>query len=319
MTFPDFLQSLGIIPPRDITPGKWHRTATVTHPKKKNANVKLCEDGTHGFAIDFSSMTESALWTSHGLENIGRERTAEENAELSRKLAAKRAEERAGIARANALYGTARALMRGEHEYIQRKNLDMCGAHGLRVDDKGWLLVRMMRDGKIISVQRISPEGEKKFMYGCPTKWTQYRICRPGSVVTVLVEGLATGITVFQAMGNADVIVCFSAANLVAVAEREEWEGMVAVAGDNDHWTQEIYGKNPGADAAKKAADIIGCGYALPTCEGTDFNDMFSERLTALQKADESSNYPAHPAKLRQSALAPIRGEIMKAMRLVKK
>lgn len=319
MTFPEFLQSLGIIPPEIIVPGRWHRARTDTHPNKKNANVKLGESQDIGFAIDFSTMTEAAIWNI-GADIIPKvERTAEENAALSRKLAQRRAEELAGIARSAAIYGSAGPLLHGNHAYLQKKKCDMLGCRGLRVDEKGWLIVPMFGKGKVISIQRISPDGEKKFAHGAPTKWTHFRIWRPGAVITILCEGLATGLTLFAAVQNAVVEVCFTAANLVAVAEREKWQGMTVVAADNDHWTQEIQGKNPGLEAGHKAAKEIGCGIAIPSCEGTDFNDWFCERLAALEESDSTNPFLiSNPINLRRAAMAPIGAEIMRQIKMVK-
>ncbi len=317
MTFPAFLQSLGIIPPEQFQPGRWQRCGTETHPRKKNAAVKLSDDGNVGFAQDFASMTECLVWRIVDNTATKRERTAEENAALSEKLALRRQEEIRGTMRAATVYKLATPLLHAAHPYLQRKRLDMVGCAGLRVDKDGWLIVPMIRDHALISVQRISPEGEKRFSYGAPTKGATFRIRRPGAPIQILCEGLATGLAVFAACTMANVIVCFSAANLVAVAEREDWRGMVAIASDNDFWTQEIHGKNPGIDSAKRAAEIIGCGYAYPEhISGSDWHDLFMERLELLEKTNADKPYPDSPHKLRQSALLPIRVEVMKAARM---
>ena len=313
MTFPDFLRSLGIIPPETYHAGRWQRAPTDLHPKKKNAAIKLNEDGISGFAIDHSSMTEAAIWRA----NEKTEAPKYDHAAAERRIAARRAEEAAGTARALAAYNAATPLLNAMHPYVIAKLMTMEGLLGIRVDSAGWLVVPMWRNGSIVSIQRISPEGEKRFATGAPTKGATFRMWRKSACVTILCEGLATGQTIFSAIPNSSVEVCFSAANLVAVAERAEWSGMVAVAGDNDHWTQEIHGKNPGVEAASKAAQIIGCGYAVPTCDGSDFNDFFVERLTILEKREKDKPWPASPHKLRASALMPVRMEIMRAARNV--
>lgn len=111
MTFLDFCRSLGILPPESIERGRWVRCPTVAKPRKKNAGVKLSEDGKVGFAFDHSSMTEAAIWRD-GID--APERTAEQrsqdNAELSARIAAKRLEERKAMARAKAEYDRAQPL-----------------------------------------------------------------------------------------------------------------------------------------------------------------------------------------------------------------
>src|SRR5690606_3035190 len=113
--------------------------------------------------------------------------------------------------------------------------LDMTGCGGLRVDNEGWLVVPAYRGAEFSSVQRIAPDGQKRFWPGAPMKGVSYLIDRPGASVTVLAEGLATGLAIHAACPLVRVVIAFSAQNLVTVAKRRRWQGMVAVAADNDH------------------------------------------------------------------------------------
>lgn len=312
VTFDDFLRGHGIIPPETIQPGRWQRCATDTHPRKKNASVKLDESGNIGFAQDFASMTEAVIWRVDDYTLTKVERTAEENARLTERLAERRAEEIQGTMRARAAFVRGMDLRHANHPYLIRKRCDMLGCAGLKVDAEDWLMVPMYRDGKILSVQRINADGDKRFAAGAPTKGATFRIWRPGAVMQILCEGVATGLTAFAACPLATVTVCFSAANLIAVAEREDWKGMVAIASDNDADTEERTGKNPGVDAARRAAGLIGCGVAIPYSElGTDWNDAFCERLEKLEKENAEKPRPEGPFKLRQAALVPIRNVIV--------
>lgn len=318
VTFYDFLRSHGIILPETIQPGRWQRCATDTHPRKKNASVKLDESGNIGFAQDFASMTEAVIWRVDDYTLTKKERTAEENARLTERLSERRAEEIQGTMRARAAFVRGQGLRHANHPYLIRKRCDMLGCAGLKVDADGWLMVPMYRDGKILSVQRINSDGDKRFAAGAPTKAATFRIWRPGAVMQILCEGLATGLTAFAACPLATVAVCFSAANLIAVAEREDWKGMVAVASDNDTDTEERTGKNPGVEAATRAASVIGCGVAIPYSEtGTDWNDVFVERLEKLEKENAEKPRPESPFKVRQAALVPIRNAIMAEARKV--
>lgn len=315
LTFSEFCAALGIHISHDIPLGKWVDAATDSHPRKKKGRVKLLDDGKIGFAIDYITMTECAVWRAD-IGTTPKERTAKDNEELTKRLALRAAEEKAGTMRARAAYAKAAPLTGGNHEYIRKKRISMAGCLGLRIDADGCLLVPMMRDGVMISVQRISPEGEKRFAAGAPVKWGKCIIKRPGAAMTILAEGLATALTVFEAVEVANVIVCFSASNMAAVAEREAWSGMMAVAGDNDHWTREMHGKNPGEEAAQRAATIIGCGYALPYCEGTDFNDLFCERLAKMEDEAGGQSHRS-PRSLRLGALAPVKLALMNAAKIV--
>lgn len=333
MEFSAFLEGFGIIPPRDIIPGRWIRCATISKPRKKNAAIKIDESGDYGYARDFESMVRHEVWI-RVINNTPdtKEREAVRRAASAEKMQRLRQQEMQGTMRAVTAYHNAQPLLNADHEYLRRKRLTMEGARGLKVDEKGWLVVPMMRDGKLISIQRISPEGDKRFAFEAPTKAATFRIHRPGAPVTILAEGLATGMAVFAACPMAVVDVCFSAANLVAVASRNHY-GTVAVAGDNDPWSMchrhkkenclepmdpeqprpEWCRCNPGKTAAMEAARILGCGYAVPNCDGTDWHDCLLERLVKLEKANEGKQWGASPFKLRSEALAPIRAEIMKA------
>src|SRR5690606_18479009 len=91
--------------------------------------------------------------------------------------------------------------------------------------------------GTIVSLQRIAADGAKKFWPGPSTKAVHYTIDRRGATVTVLAEGLATGLAIYAATPLARVIVAFNAGNLPALAGAMEWSGNVVVAADNDHET----------------------------------------------------------------------------------
>lgn len=320
MTFAEFCRSLSILPPEAIERGRWVRCPTVAKPRKKNAGIKLSEDGKTGFAFDHSSMTEAAIWRD-GID--GPERTAEQrnqdNAELSARISAKRLEERKATARAKAEYDRSAGILGAQHSYLIRKRILALGTMGLRVNAGGELIVPMYRDGKLVSIQRISATGVKKFATGAPSKNAVFWITRPKACVTIICEGWATGATLFESLPTSKVCVCFSAGNLVSVAEREEWSGLVAVAADNDHDTQENTGKNPGIEAATKAAKLIGCGVAIPeNIDGSDFNDSFVLNLEKLESKHEFTPHKPSPHKLRASALAPISAALMRAATMVR-
>lgn len=223
-------------------------------------------------------------------------------------------------------------------EYMQRKRLTMNGAQGLRVTGES-LLIPMWRDNEIISLQRIEPDGSKKFAVGAPSKGGHFWIDRKGAVVTILCEGFATGMTCFEAVQNSRVCVTFSAANMIEVATKLDWHGFVAVASDNDHakpcpWClkqgEHLQNPpnlprpkgcrcNPGKTAAMEAARVIKCGCAVPpTAEGiTDYNDLFCAILAAKESDAAQLPRAPHPARLRQAACASIGAALMNAARFV--
>lgn len=337
MTFPDFCRSLGIIPPEHFTIGKWQRCATITHERKRNASIKLDDSGRIGWAVNFETGKSAETWSDGNAVERTAEERARDNAALSERIAKRRGEEMLGIMRARHAYHVATPLRFANHEYLRRKRLDMTGCAGIKVDAEGALVIPKQRDGKLVSIERIWPDGTKKSAYQAPSKGASFKVWRPGASVTILCEGFATGLTIFAAVPQAVVIVCFSASNLIEVAKREEWKGMVAVASDNDHFTICQTHKdmgltepmdpceerpdwclcNPGKSAAIVAASGLGCGWACspPEIEGTDWHDWFLARLALLEEKDKESQWPKSPFKLRQDALMPIRTAMMGAMK----
>lgn len=145
--------------------------------------------------------------------------------------------------------------------------------------------------GKLWSMQRIAPDGEKRFLRDGringlhhPVRsrgWKYFDGQRP----LVIVEGWATGETIVRLTG-ATVVVAFSSWNLEAVARdfRSRYpQARIVIAGDNDHRKPLELGpdgqpkKNAGREAALAAAEAVN-GTALlpefePEDEGSDWND----------------------------------------------
>lgn len=287
MTFESTLRAAGLSP-REVAPdGKWRRCTTTTHPKKKNGAYILFPDG-HGMWRDWAN--DAGL--NHWREDSTRPPTAEQQARMAARMKALRDKERAervaGVRAARELWASASPYR--HHKYLADKGLSADGCAGLRTwtgtvwVDVGqrihatWLLAPLYFRKNLVNVQRISPDGVKRQMKSAPQKACHLTLDRPRAAVTVFCEGLATGLAVYQCMRHARVVVAFFADNLVPVAQEIKPSGMVVVAGDNDHETMRKRGFNPGADKARNAADLIGCGAALPDgIEGSDWADALSE------------------------------------------
>lgn len=276
-----FCQANGLLP-RDIEPdGRWHRCPTESHPHSRNGAYKLAHDGVIGFVQDWAIHPEPVIWKPETPTLC----TPVDRAAIQRRRDEERQRVAAAISGARAYFDAATPLRDG-HPYLTRKHLDMTGCSGLRVDKAGWLVVPMYVNGQISSVQRISPEGEKLFWLGAPTRGAHYIIERSGAVLTVLCEGLATGLAIFVAVPTARIVVGFNAGNLVRVAEALQARGMVVVAADNDFTTEGRTGRNPGVLAAQEAAAVLGCGVAIPAgIAGTDWLDYRNEKIEERRQA----------------------------------
>lgn len=276
-----------------IPDGKFHRVKTDAKPTRKNGWYKLAIDGRIGWFGDYTIGLQSE-WRAEGkaIAPILRVDKA--------KLAALRAEERkiAG----EAIAGARRCWqnlqpMQVLHPYLESKQLTVRGGDAIRIDHgarwfRSWykhlgvdlnikddlIVVPMTRAGQLVSLQAIAPNGKKLFWKNAPTKGTSLTLPRPGSTITILTEGFATGLCLFQCVPSATIIICFSADNMAHVAEDLNLTGMVVVAADNDHETERRTGTNPGIDKGRKAAEAIGCQAAWPEgIQGSDWLDYLQE------------------------------------------
>jgi phage/plasmid primase-like uncharacterized protein len=314
-TFQQFVEANGITWPDNFTPGRWIRCRTTNHPRKKNGSIKLAEDEQVGWCQDYAVHTEPLMWRAGDDLAVA---APISRAEIERRQAERRAALRQATLEARAYYAKCSQLLDG-HPYLTHKLLGMEGCLGLRVDAAGWLVIPMLYNGKVLSLQRISPEGEKKFHAGATTKYAYYAIERPRAVITVLVEGFATGLTLFQAIPNSRVIVAFNAGNLSLVAERMDRAGMGVVCADNDHETEKRIGRNPGLDAARVAAELLGVGVAFPTCEGTDWNDYVTEQMELAYEGQQFSFSRKRTALQIQAAVfADVKLKVMRQARLMR-
>jgi putative DNA primase/helicase len=280
MDFSHFCRAAGLIP-RDVAPdGKWHRCPTESHPGSRNGAYKLSVEGDFGLVQDWAIHPEPLVWKPESSIHV----QPIDHASIARRKAEERRQIAMAIRSAREYFDSCPRLSEG-HPYLVRKQLDMTGCFGLRIDDAGWLVVPMQLNGALVSVQRIGPDGEKLFWSGAPIRGASYTIERRSASLTVLCEGLATGLAIFAAVPTARVVVAFNAGNLVRVAEALARRGMIVVAADNDLATETRTGVNPGVKAAQEAAAVLGCGIAVPTgITGTDWLDYRNEKAVERQQ-----------------------------------
>lgn len=308
IAFVDFLKIAGLIPREVVADSKWRRCKTETHPHSKNGSYKLLDSGTLGFAQDFAVHPSPLIWRADRTNDAPKI----DHAAIAKRRRDEQQARTNATREAREFYAACKPL-RGSHQYLTSHGLNMAGCMGLKVDDKGWLVVPMLIGSNIVSVQRISPEGEKKFWFGAAVGGASYTIDRANASVTVLCEGLATGLAIFAAMPLASVLVAFNSGNLSRVSTPKF--GMVVVAADNDHATLKKIGRNPGVMAATEAAEAIGCGVAIPEgIEGTDFCDFRQERLASLTflKTDKWEN-------VQKKVDAEITAQIMRQAKFVRR
>lgn len=347
MTFEDFVYDLGLRPTRQIVPGAtWTRCPTETHPHKRNGAYRLAEDGTIGWARDHAVHAEAIMW------RPDRESAPRRGVRPRALTAPHEREQRAEIVRATnaarAFFAACRPL-RGGHPYLEAHGLDMTGCYGLRVAGRGqrmplgdgretdlcgWLAVPASIGRNIMTVQCIAPDGTKLFWKGASPKGAAY-VIGDGNPITVLCEGLATGLAIYATSPKLFRVVCaFTSGNLPNVAEKAS--GMVCVASDND-WRTVCQGHrkeglqapfqpwdsrpewctcNPGRCTADKVAKALGCGFALPSGTGTDFCDMRNE-LTDTRIANRPYGSRATERDIARAVDAEIAAAMQRAAKFV--
>lgn len=149
------------------------------------------------------------------------------------------------------------------------------------------LLVPLYADGYLCNLQRIMPDGSKRFLSGGRVKgaYSPIGALEHGQLLYVC-EGWATGATI-HAETCAAVACAMNAGNLLEVGrqlQRHYPDSPLIVAGDDDRQTEAESKGNPGRTAASQAAAALGCALVLPPFPDdaplalSDFNDLANWR-----------------------------------------
>lgn len=279
-----FARAHGLRLDHAVPDGRWRRVRTESKPRKFNGAYLY--DGVRGVVRDWATMDRFAVFKPEGSEAIKIDRAELRRTMLCARKAeaerhAKAAAEAARIVKASTLLTPspavpARAWRAGKeavlaHPYLVRKGLgDVPG-----LVHEGFLIVPMRVRGEhcdeLVNVQRISPEGEKRFLAGGRAKDAVHRIGPPRAREVWLTEGYATALSLMKALKGiyreAAVVVCFSAGNL-------RYPGATHVMADHDE-----------SGAGARAAEATGLPWVMPTEVGMDANDVHARHgLKALQE-----------------------------------
>src|SRR5574337_755725 len=261
MSFAAFASACGLLPSEIVPDGRIRRCPTASHPRRKNGAYMLAEGW--GWAQDWSAHAEPQIWQDGAGGKI-------DPGQLREMMALRAKELRAGQDRAAKQAETLLSECElATHAYLGNKGFpDELGL----VDEEKRLLIPM-RDcqdyRRVLSVQRITPEGDKRFLLGGRTKGAIYTLGGSKSRLTWLCEGYATGLSIRAACSlmamPARIVVCFSSGNLVHVAGLIGGERYV-IADHDESKTGEI------------AAGKTGLKWAMPDAVGTDANDLHQQQ-----------------------------------------
>jgi putative DNA primase/helicase len=262
--FRQAIAAAGLTPPTEIiADGVIHRFTTNGKPTHKNGWYMLHTDGIaagafgdwcEGFTQNWCSTEDTSMTEPERFAH--RERIKAMQHQRDDGLA-----QRQQLGAADALKRWTVAALCTQHDYLLRKGIQ---SHGARIEGDKLLLPMRTTDGKLHSLQTITPDGTKMFMSGGRVKDCFFAIGTPNGVLIVC-EGFATGASIHECTGHA-VAIAFNAGNLeaVAVALRSKYPDLkIIIAADDDHQTP----GNPGMTKATAAAKAVSGAVAIPIFE----------------------------------------------------
>lgn len=261
MQLRETLLAAGMAPPEYLTPGRWHRFPGINKGRSNRAG--WCRLITPTLAIygDWSSGV-SEIWrdSSHRDDEESR-RLLREAREREVEFLKQQRTKQAAVAH-EAVLEIENSIL-DCHPYLERKGFpDLVGFV------RGERLLVPMRDSirypEMVNLQQIWPDGTKRFLPGGRARGAIHRIGARHARHTILCEGYATGLSLDAALKLVSpshaVVVCFSAMNMVKVAEQFP---KALVAADNDR-------SATGEEAAKQTR----LPWTMPYEVASDFNDL---------------------------------------------
>lgn len=268
---------------RLVADGTLHRYDVEGDRKgSKNGWYVLYRDGVPAGAFGSWRAGVQAEWCDVARKDLTPEQRAENKARMERARAQRKDEERLrhteAARRASEMWPKL-AECPPSHPYLARKGVK---PHGTRTDGTAVMVPMYGPDGAIRGLQRIEPDGSKRFSAGAEAQGAFFVIgALAGARAVVVCEGFATGATLHEAAG-APVVCAFNAGNLepVAVAMRRAApKAEIVIAADND-WRTLKPVSNPGVAYATKAANACHGRVAVPPQmdDGTDFNDLAAKQ-----------------------------------------
>lgn len=265
MSFIDFARANGV----DIDISRLYpsenikRTGTVEKPKSTNGAYYW--DGQRGWVFDWSGAS-TVIW----YENPNAKPWTEEEKRAwmdrrrSQQSDQQKRYEKVGL-QAEAILKSAKL---DHHNYLEYKGFK--DEKGLVLGDKLLIPMRNVVTNKVTGYQSIvfdytTHKYDKKMLLGMRARNSVLLIGDRKGEEFWLVEGYATGLSLHQALRScglkASVVVCFSASNLVAVAD--QIKGKRFIFADND-----------ASETGQKAAESTGLPWTTADEQGWDANDL---------------------------------------------
>ena len=261
MTFAEFASSHGLVI-RYLESMKITRCPTITSPAKKNGAYLF--DGVWGWVQNWASMLEPVLWKDASVTR------PEDIAAMNKRMAAARKSQAKERIEMNRKAATKAAWILSQcsfekHAYLDSKGFPEMTGLVYHTGENNLLIFPMRIGNELVGCQLIDREGGKKFLFGQRCNGAEFIIGTSG--IEIYCEGMATGLSIRTVMAalkaRCRVHVCFSAANMQAMAKSRESGFVVA---DNDV-----------SGTGERAAIATGLVYFMPPTIGQDFNDYHKE------------------------------------------
>jgi putative DNA primase/helicase len=276
MSFIDFARAHGVeVDPNKLYPSeRIKRCGTVNKPKSLNGAYFW--DGQRGWVFDWSGEARTTWYE----DPHAKPWTDEEKRQWALKRQQANSEKDTAYDKASSIAEIVlkKAELK-EHNYLIIKGF--AEEKGLVSEDRLLIPMRNVVTNKLQGYQSIvwnmeERKYEKKMLLGMRAKNAVYRLGSKTASETWLVEGYATGLSVYHALrsigSDASVVVCFSATNLVQVAD--QIKGQRYIFADNDE-----------SKTGEKSAEQTGLPWTMADTVGMDANDLhMSGGLFALVK-----------------------------------
>lgn len=255
MEFLDFCRACGILIDREPPIGVWRRYPTEDHPRKRNGAVKFMGD--HAFVQNHATDPEVQLWKTDRPVKVDHARI---------QAAAKAAQQERDRLQRNAALKASQIMkqsVRGFHDYIKAKGFSEEPVNIYIEDGIQYAVIPMRVDGHLVGLQKISPSGEKKFLYGQRTSDSVFVFDNKGE--NFFCEGYATALSLRNVLAamkmRYKIYVCFSAHNLLKMSRSLQSGYVIA---DNDK-----------SGTGQRIAQQSLLPYWVSDREGEDFNDYW--------------------------------------------
>ena len=281
MTFEEFIYNLGLGRQQIISDGIIHRFkppgsktnsgwyVSFSHFEYETGVVGDWKTGIRENFCNFNKSEFTPEQRRRYAEQVAKTAAQRKNDEAKKHIVAKK--------KVGEIWGKALTNDLDNHPYLVNKQIK---AYNVRIDSYGNLLMPLYdRNHVMWNIQRINPNGEKRFIKGARIDECYHPIGFLNNILPqiIICEGFSTGMSIYQAT-NIPTVVTFGAGKLESIATtiRNKYpNSKIIIAGDDDQFNSINTGKIKALIAARKVNGIsIFPKFNDLSTKPTDFNDL---------------------------------------------